>query len=103
MHKSQGLYHNTINNGSAKHYYISCLSVWCIFTKNCQKLHILIAGELIDELTTLYKNTTLYNVIQDYTTLYKAIRDYTTLYKVIQHNTTIHNNKQGYTTLYNTI
>jgi hypothetical protein len=35
------------------------------------------AGEIINELTTLYKAiyTTLYNVIQDYTTLYKAIRD----------------------------
>ena len=36
------------------------------FTKNCQKLHILLVGEFINELTTLYKT------IQHYTTLYEV-------------------------------
>jgi hypothetical protein len=37
------------------------------FTKNCQKLHIVLAGELINELTTLYK------AIQHYTMLHKTV------------------------------
>jgi hypothetical protein len=55
--------HNTI-------IYPVCLSVCFIYTKNCQKLHILLAGELIIELTTLYK------AIQHYKMLYKTIQYY---------------------------
>jgi hypothetical protein len=36
------------------------------FTKNCQKLHIVLAGEHINERTTLYK------AIQHYTMLHKT-------------------------------
>ena len=56
------------------------------FTKNCQKLHILLVGEFINELTTLYYTLRSIETIL-YTRLYKTIQYYI----------------QRYTRLYNTI
>jgi hypothetical protein len=66
------------------------------FTKNCQKLHILLAGELINELTTLYK------AIQHYTMLYKTIQHYIRLYETIQHCKALYKTIRHYTRVYNT-
>jgi hypothetical protein len=68
--------HNTI-------IYPVCLYVF--FTKNCQKLHILLACELINELTTLCK------AIQYYIMLYKIIQHYIRLYETIRHYTRVYN------------
>jgi hypothetical protein len=85
--------HNTI-------IYPVCLYVFS--TKNCQKLHIFLAGELNNnELTTL-AYTRLYNTIQCYTRLYNTIKGYTRLYGTTQRYTSLYDTIQEYTTLYDT-
>ena len=49
------IYHYTINNGAHNTIIYPVCLYNVFFTKNCQKLHILYAGELINDLMTLYK------------------------------------------------